>query len=155
MSHEASIYPILAEVAVHWRAKVCTLTKGSLSRVTSLDCHLTSEILFTLASRTNITLPKCQLAYSKLLLFKSFLICIFPSRFTFRVGWKRIAIYSGRKEHVIEKTRDPVTTFPDKVDTPDSKIARRLMRVQPVGGPNHLKSILDMTSWMSRKEERS
>ncbi|GFV27844.1 uncharacterized protein TNCV_207091 [Trichonephila clavipes] len=30
MSNEAAIYLILAEVAVHWRAIVCTLTKGSL-----------------------------------------------------------------------------------------------------------------------------
>ncbi|GFU96188.1 uncharacterized protein TNCV_3499961 [Trichonephila clavipes] len=32
MSNEAAIYLILAEVAVHWHAVVCTLTKGSLSR---------------------------------------------------------------------------------------------------------------------------
>ncbi|GFW79981.1 hypothetical protein TNCV_983901 [Trichonephila clavipes] len=42
----------------------------------------------------------------------------------------------------------PVITFPDKVDTPDSKIAWRLMEVQRVGGPHHLKSILET----SRKE---
>ncbi|GFS52308.1 hypothetical protein TNIN_3661 [Trichonephila inaurata madagascariensis] len=46
---------------------------------------------------------------------------------------------------------DPVITFPDKVDTPDSKIVRRLIEVPRVGGLHHLKSILRM----SRKEERS
>ncbi|GFT70295.1 hypothetical protein TNCV_2657721 [Trichonephila clavipes] len=41
MSNEAAIYRILTEVAVHWRGIASTLTKGSLSRVTSLVCHLT------------------------------------------------------------------------------------------------------------------
>ncbi|GFW78706.1 hypothetical protein TNCV_4261291 [Trichonephila clavipes] len=43
MSNEAAIYLILAEVAVHRRAILRTLTKGSLSRVTSLDSHLSSR----------------------------------------------------------------------------------------------------------------
>ncbi|GFV70617.1 hypothetical protein TNCV_3841981 [Trichonephila clavipes] len=43
MSNETAIYRILAEVAVHWRRMVSTLTKSSLSRVTSIDCHLTSR----------------------------------------------------------------------------------------------------------------
>ncbi|GFY73276.1 hypothetical protein TNIN_228661 [Trichonephila inaurata madagascariensis] len=51
----------------------------------------------------------------------------------------------------VKVMEDPVIAFPDKVDTPDSKIARRLMEVQRVGGPHHLKSILEM----SRKDERS
>ncbi|GFY77784.1 hypothetical protein TNIN_455071 [Trichonephila inaurata madagascariensis] len=46
---------------------------------------------------------------------------------------------------------DSVITFPTKIDILDSKIARSLMEVQRVGGPNHLKPTLEM----SRKEERS
>ncbi|GFX35334.1 hypothetical protein TNCV_101411 [Trichonephila clavipes] len=92
MSNEAAIYRILPEVAVHWRRIVSTLTKGSPSRVTSLDCRLTSRN----------TLHTCNTDYhntpNATSLTLSFLICIFHSRFTSRVGWKRIAISSGPKE---------------------------------------------------------
>ncbi|GFX44753.1 hypothetical protein TNCV_1802341 [Trichonephila clavipes] len=46
-----------------------------------------------------------------------------------------------------KETEDPVFIFLDKVDTLDSKIVRSLMVVQRVGGPNHLKSILKMSSY--------
>ncbi|GFS78733.1 hypothetical protein TNCV_3148991 [Trichonephila clavipes] len=42
MSDETAIYLILVEVVAEVPI-VCSLTKGSLSRVTSLDCHLTSR----------------------------------------------------------------------------------------------------------------
>ncbi|GFX74250.1 hypothetical protein TNCV_838041 [Trichonephila clavipes] len=42
MSNEAANYRILTEVVAHWCGIVSALTKGSLSRVTSFDCHLTS-----------------------------------------------------------------------------------------------------------------
>ncbi|GFY61104.1 hypothetical protein TNIN_346661 [Trichonephila inaurata madagascariensis] len=45
----------------------------------------------------------------------------------------------------IQGTDDPAVTVQDKVDTPDSKIARRRMEVQRVGGPHHLKSLLEMS----------
>ncbi|GFT25033.1 transmembrane channel-like protein 3 [Trichonephila clavipes] len=43
MSNETAIYLIPAEVAVHWRRIISTLTADSQSWVTSLDCHLTSR----------------------------------------------------------------------------------------------------------------
>ncbi|GFY62694.1 hypothetical protein TNIN_178621 [Trichonephila inaurata madagascariensis] len=45
----------------------------------------------------------------------------------------------------IQGTDDPAITVQDKVDTPDSKIARRQMEVQRVGGPHYLKSLLGMS----------
>ncbi|GFX40169.1 uncharacterized protein TNCV_4318041 [Trichonephila clavipes] len=51
----------------------------------------------------------------------------------------------------IRRTDDPAIIVQDKVDTPDSKIARKLMEDLRVGGPHHLMSLLEM----SRKEERS
>ncbi|GFT17453.1 hypothetical protein TNCV_4807081 [Trichonephila clavipes] len=100
MSNEVAINLILVEVAV-----LAPRPKGSLSRVTSVGCHLTSQNLFT-------TFPKCPTAYSKLLIFKSFLICIFPSRFTSWVVGKELPFILAPKNpkgHAIEKTLEPVT----------------------------------------------